>query len=93
MSVKIINNKEIQNIRRLSSVQNEKKPVKSCLKKLAIVPSKNYLRTNYSQNFDYGFNNIINNEKNEFSENSESQDTTIQENKEKQLEILIEKYT
>jgi hypothetical protein len=93
MSVKIINNKEKQSIKRLSSIQNEKKPVKSCLKKSAIISSENYLKTNYNQNFGYGLINIINNENDEFSENSESQDTTIQENKEKQLEILIEKYT
>ena len=93
MSVKIINNKEIQNIIRLSSNQNEKKPIKPCIKKSAIIPSKNNLKTEYKQNFDYGYNNIINNEKDEFSESSESQDTTIQENKEKQLVILIEKYT
>ncbi len=90
MSLKVINNSEMKNIRRTTLFMNEKKLIKNSQK---IVTSQDSRKTSYNIRLGFGLQNIIDNENDDFNESNESQDTIYNENRERQLEILSEKYT
>ena len=80
MSMKIIESNEINNIKILSSlIKNKKQESKFSTKMSKYNPASN--------------NIIIDNENDEFFDEIESEDSTYNENREKQLKILTEKYT
>ena len=90
----ITTNKKKSNIKRTSTFVNEKQATKSIQKKMPILHSKEKFKTKISYNLrSSGFQNIIDNENEEESITDLSQDTAFNENREKQLEILNEKYT
>ena len=94
MSLKVINNIEMKNNKRTTLFMNEKKLIRPISKKSQkIVTSHCSRKTSYNIKLGFGLQNIIDNENDDFNESNESQDTIYNENRERQLEILSEKYT